>query len=113
MVNLPAASGDMGVTPGHLPVIAQLKPGVVEVRRDADREGEKYFISGGWAFVHADSSMDVVAVEGAPVSEIDGDRVRTLLAEQTQRAGDAKDDAERATALVGQEVYTEMAAAAP
>ena len=111
MVNLPAASGDMGVTPGHLPIIAQLRPGVVEVRKDADKEGEKFFVSGGWAFVHRNSTMDVVAVEGVKVSDIDHDRVRTLLAEATQKAADAKDEMERAAALVGQEVYSEMSAA--
>ena len=33
-------------------------------------QGEKVFVSGGWAFVHPDSSMDVVAAEGVPVADI-------------------------------------------
>lgn len=41
----------------------------------------------------------------------DPERVRTLLAEQTAKANDAKDEYDKAVALVGQEVYSEMAAA--
>jgi len=74
-------------------------------------QGEKFFVSGGWAFVHPDSSMDVVAAEGVPVADIDQDKVRTLLAEQNARANDAREEYDRAVAMIGQEVYNEMSAA--
>jgi len=120
MISLPAASGDMGVTPGHAPTVAQLRPGVVEVRPGegtaaADDAGKarRWFVSGGWAFVHADSRVDVVAAEGCDVADIDAAEAGRLLNEATAAAsGGGKTDLETAEALVAQEVYTEMVAAA-
>ena len=39
-VTVPAESGDMGVLPGHVPTVAQLRPGVVSVNMD-DKETKK------------------------------------------------------------------------
>ena len=35
---LPATTGDFGVMPGHVPTIAQLRPGVVTVHRELDKQ---------------------------------------------------------------------------
>lgn len=40
---------------------------------------EKYFVSGGFAFVHPDSSADVCAVEAVKVADLDVDAVRAGL----------------------------------
>jgi hypothetical protein len=43
-VNVPSTSGDFGILPNHVPVIATLKPGVVAVFENAsDNAGKKYF----------------------------------------------------------------------
>ena len=39
-IQLPAVTGDMGVLPGHVPTVAQLRPGVVSVNMD-DKETKK------------------------------------------------------------------------
>ena len=39
-VQIPAVTGDMGVLPGHVPTVAQLRPGVVSVNMD-DKETKK------------------------------------------------------------------------
>jgi hypothetical protein len=39
-VQIPAVTGDMGVLPGHVPTVAQLRPGVVAVNMD-DKETKK------------------------------------------------------------------------
>ena len=39
-IQLPAVTGDMGVLPGHVPTVAQLRPGVVAVNMD-DKETKK------------------------------------------------------------------------
>ncbi len=41
MVLLPALTGDFGVMPGHVPTVAQLRPGVVTVHNTLDREVDK------------------------------------------------------------------------
>ena len=44
-----------------------------------DKEIDRYFVSSGFAFVHADSSTDVCAVEAVKVEELDPDAVRAGL----------------------------------
>lgn len=41
-VNIPAATGDMGILSKHEPVIEELRPGVVEVKM-LDGESKKWF----------------------------------------------------------------------
>jgi F-type H+-transporting ATPase subunit delta len=100
--------------PGHVPTVAQLRPGVVAVHSELDKEVEKYFVSSGFAFVHADSSAEVCAVEAVRVSDLDPDAVRAGLADHTAKlaALQAKgDDYEIAAAQVGVEVFSAMSAA--
>ena len=61
-VIIPGADGMFGVLPGHVPTISELKPGVLEVTT-APGEITKYFISSGFAFAHADSTLDVCGIE--------------------------------------------------
>lgn len=111
LVLMPAVTGDFGVMPGHVPTVAQLRPGVVTVHKELDKEVTKYFVSGGFAFVHADSSADVCAVEAVPLADLDGDAVRAGLAEYTAKlaavAGKG-DDYEAAAAQIGVDVYSAM-----
>jgi F0F1-type ATP synthase epsilon subunit len=58
-VILPGAEGDYGVTAGHVPYVAQLKPGVLQILHDETTtasETEKYFVAGGYAMTHPDST---------------------------------------------------------
>ncbi|KAA8520408.1 hypothetical protein F0562_014664 [Nyssa sinensis] len=50
MVIIPATTGHMGVLPGHVATIAELKPGVLSVHEG--NEVTKYFVSSGFAFIH-------------------------------------------------------------
>ena len=79
LVLLPAVTGDFGVMPGHVPTVAQLRPGVVTVHKELDKQIEKFFVSSGFAFVHADSATDVVAVEAVNLEDLDTEAVRAGL----------------------------------
>lgn len=79
LVLLPALTGDFGVMPGHVPTIAQLRPGVVTVHKTLDKEIDRYFVSSGFAFVHADSSADVCAIEAVKLEDLDPEAVRSGL----------------------------------
>ena len=46
MVFAPAVLGEVGIAPGHTPLLTQLGPGEVRVKFDDGRE-EAFFISGG------------------------------------------------------------------
>lgn len=111
MVLMPATTGDFGVMPGHVPAVAQLRPGVITVHKELDKEVEKYFVSSGFAFVHPDSSTDICAVEAVPVDELDPAAVAAGLADYTSKlaAAQAKgDDYETAAAQIGVDVFSAM-----
>ena len=79
MVLLPAVTGDFGVMPGHVKTVAQLRPGVVTVHNQLDKDISRYFVSSGFAFVHGNSSTDICAVEACKVEDLDPEAVRAGL----------------------------------
>ena len=109
MVIIPATSGQMGVLPGHVATIAELKPGVMSVHEGS--EVTKYFVSGGFAFVHANSVTDIVVVEAVPVSNIDPALVQKGLTDFTQKLSSASTDLEKAEAQIGVDVHSALNAA--
>ena len=53
-VIIPGTEGEYGITAGHVPYVAQMKPGVLQVLFEG-AEPEKYFVAGGYAVTHANS----------------------------------------------------------
>ncbi|XP_060213032.1 ATP synthase subunit delta', mitochondrial-like [Lycium barbarum] len=109
MVIIPATTGQMGVLPGHVATIAELKPGVLSVHEGNDVT--KYFVSGGFAFVHANSFADIIAIEAVPVDRIDPNLVQKGLTEFTQKLSTASTDVEKAEAQIGVDVHSALNAA--
>ena len=56
-VIIPGVEGEYGVTPNHVPYVAQLKPGVLQILHEEGNlaDSEKYFVAGGYALTHANS----------------------------------------------------------
>ncbi|KAJ8540186.1 hypothetical protein K7X08_026575 [Anisodus acutangulus] len=109
MVIIPATTGQMGVLPGHVATIAELKPGVLSVHEGNDVN--KYFVSGGFAFVHANSFADIIAIEAVPLDRIDPNLVQKGLTEFTQKLSTASTDVEKAEAQIGVDVHSALNAA--
>ncbi|XP_073127149.1 ATP synthase subunit delta', mitochondrial-like [Henckelia pumila] len=109
MVIVPATTGQMGVLPGHVATIAELKPGILSVHEGNDVT--KYFLSSGFAFVHANSVADIIAVEATPVDRIDANLVQKGLAEFQQKLSSATTDVEKAEAQIGIDVHSALNAA--
>ncbi|XP_008794858.2 ATP synthase subunit delta', mitochondrial-like [Phoenix dactylifera] len=109
MVIVPATTGQMGVLPGHVATIAELKPGVLSVHDG--NEVTKYVVSSGFAFIHANSIADIVAVEAVPVDRIDPSLVQKGLADFTQKLSSATTDLEKAEAQIGVDVHSALNAA--
>ncbi|KAG6515494.1 ATP synthase subunit delta', mitochondrial-like [Zingiber officinale] len=109
MVIVPATTGQMGVLPGHVATIAELKPGVLSVHEGNDVT--KYFVSSGFAFIHANSVTDIIAVEAAPIDHIDPTLVQKGLADFTQKLNSATTDLEKAEAQIGVDVHSALNAA--
>jgi len=57
-VIVPGAAGEYGVTADHVPVVAQLKAGVLQILHESAGEPEKYFVPGGFSITH-DNSVTV------------------------------------------------------
>lgn len=106
MVIIPATTGQMGVLPGHVPTIAELKPGVLSVHEGNDTK--KYFVSSGFAFIHANSFADIVAVEAVPLDQIDPSLAQKGLADFTQKLSSATSDLEKAEAQVGVDIHSAL-----
>lgn len=82
LVSLPGTSGELGIMPGHLPLITLIRPGFVRVHKPGESEVEQIFVAGG-------------------VLEVQPDRV-TVLADTAVRSKDLDEarakEASRATA---------------
>ena len=75
-VNIPAATGDMGILANHVPSVEALKAGVVEVIEDAGSQSKKWFISAGFATVHGNNSLTINVVEGYPLDKFSAEGIR-------------------------------------
>ena len=80
-VQLPVVTGEIGVLPGHVPILAALKPGVL-----------KYRLKGG---------QNVIAAIGAGFVEADATRVRVITEyfakPEDIESAEAQNDLEKAT----------------
>jgi F-type H+-transporting ATPase subunit delta len=103
-VTLPGVEGYFGVKRNHVPTIAQLKAGVVELHDGTD--ARKLFVSGGFAFVHPNSVTDVCVLEAAPLEQFDPAAVKLAL----QAAGNAPagDDFDNAVNRAASELYSAL-----
>ncbi|KAG9132524.1 hypothetical protein Leryth_008449 [Lithospermum erythrorhizon] len=106
MVIVPATTGQMGILPGHVATIAELKPGLVTVHEGNDIK--KYFVSSGCAFVHPNSIADIIAIEAVPIEQVDQAVVQKSLAEVTQKLSSASTDLEKAEAQIGVDVLSAL-----
>ena len=109
MVIIPATTGQMGVLPGHVPTIAELKPGILSVHEGNDVT--KYFLSSGFAFIHANSVADVIAVEAVPVDHIDPSLVQKGLTDFTQKLSSATTELDKTEAQIGVDIHSALNAA--
>lgn len=81
MVVVPGAEGDFGVLPGHSPVIASVRPGVIDIYEggiDAKFIRERIFVAGGFAEVSG-SRCTVLAEEASPLKDIDASTLDARL----------------------------------
>lgn len=96
MVVIPAAEGDLGVLPGHAPVIANVRAGTICVF-SGDEVAQRLFVAGGFLEVTAERCT-VLAEEALPVDDIDRAETQTHIKTLTEDVTHAKDEAERASA---------------
>jgi F-type H+-transporting ATPase subunit epsilon len=68
MAVIPAAEGEMGVLPGHAPMIVTLRGGIITVTENGQAT-DRLFIAGGFAEITPERCT-VLADEATPVAEL-------------------------------------------
>jgi F-type H+-transporting ATPase subunit epsilon len=79
MAVIPAAEGEMGVLPGHAPMIVALRGGVITVTEGGEVT-ERLFVAGGFAEV-TPSRVTILAEEATPVAQLSRAEAERRLAE--------------------------------
>ena len=109
MVVVPGAEGDLGVLPNHSPLIATVRPGVIDIHEGGNVK-ESIFVAGGFCEVSPERCT-VLAEEATPVNDIDKAAASKRL-EDAKQAEQNADDANKAKAEAERRVAEAMVAAA-
>lgn len=89
MAVIPAAEGEMGVLPGHAPMIVALRGGVITVRENG-QETEKLFVAGGFAEI-TPARVTILADEATPVAQLSRADAEARVAECEKALAEAQD----------------------
>jgi len=92
-VQLPGTEGEMGIFPGHAPLLSTLRPGVVTISRETGAS-EKIFVRGGFAEVNP-SGLTLLAEVAIPLAELDAIAIAAQVKDAEEDVADAKDDETR------------------
>jgi F-type H+-transporting ATPase subunit epsilon len=79
MAVLPAAEGEMGVMPGHSPMIVALRGGIISVTENG-QVTDRLFVGGGFAEVTPERCT-VLADEATPVAQLSRAAAETRIRE--------------------------------
>ncbi|MBL3702562.1 F0F1 ATP synthase subunit epsilon [Sulfitobacter sp. BDSS02] len=86
-VLIPGADGDMTAMPGHSPVIATLRPGVLRV--DGPEGTSEYIVTGGFAEINAEG-LSVLAEQAIPMTEVTREHIDELIEDARAKHEEAK-----------------------
>ena len=91
-VDLPGIEGDMGILPGHAPLVTTLRPGVITIFREGRRD--PVVVIGGFAEV-GPAGLTVLADRAESREGFDMQRLADEIKDAEEDVADSKDDAER------------------
>ena len=104
-VSLPGEAGDLGVLPGHAPLITRVKPGAVAIRVPNQEKPELFFVNGGILEVqpHLITVLADTAIRGADIDEAKANeakkRAEEAMANRASTMEYARAQAELAVAI--------------
>ncbi len=91
-VDLPGIEGDLGVLPGHAPMVTTLRPGVVTIFREGRREA--VVVVGGFAEM-GPAGLTVLADRAVAREDFDLDSLASDIKDAEEDVADCTDDAQR------------------
>lgn len=103
-MDITATAGDMGILAKHVPTIQQLKPGIATII-GGESKTQKLFLSGGFAVMNPDNTLNINALEVAKPSDLDKNKIKSFLADATKRRDGNGSAVEKALAAAEIEVY--------
>jgi len=109
MVVVPGAEGDLGVLPGHSPLIATVRPGVIDIHEGGNVK-EQIFVAGGFCEVSPERCT-VLAEEAVLVSELDRSAAESRLEAAKQAEADADEHGKHKAELERRAAEAMLAAA--
>ena len=93
MVVVPGAEGDIGVLPGHAPLISNVRPGIIAIF-EGSKVAQRIFVAGGFAEVTPERCT-VLAEDATMLEDIDRAAVEVEMRTAREDLAEAKDDATR------------------
>lgn len=106
MVVVPCTEGDIGVLPGHTPLIATVRAGVVDIH-EGGQVSERIFVAGGFVEV-TQARCTLLAEEAIAIADINRADVEERLRLANKALEDAADAAQKAEAETGIETLEAM-----
>jgi F-type H+-transporting ATPase subunit epsilon len=95
MVVIPGTEGDFGVLAGHMPLVATVRTGVVEIyRTDKTKCDERIFIAGGFADVSG-TGCSLLAEQAINVNDIDKANIQKQISDIQSHLSTTQDSAEQ------------------
>lgn len=91
-VDLPGAEGDMGILPGHAPLVTTLRPGIVTIFRGSTRS--PIVVIGGFAEV-GPGGLTVLADRAVPREDFDVTMLSAEIKDAEEDVADATDEQKR------------------
>jgi F-type H+-transporting ATPase subunit epsilon len=87
-VALPGEAGELGILPGHTPLITRIRPGAVRIETENGQE-EFVFVAGGILEVQpgAVTVLADTAIRGKDLDEAKAEQARKLAEEAIQNSG--------------------------
>ncbi len=84
-VTLPGIAGELGILPGHIPLLTTLRPGVVSIQT-ADQQEETIYVAGGILEVqpHSITVLTDTAIRGQDIDEAKAQEARRRAEETLQ-----------------------------
>jgi len=89
MALIPAAEGEMGILPGHAPMIVALRGGVITVR-EGGQDTEKLFVAAGFAEI-TPGRVTILAEEATPVAQLSRADAEARIADCEKALAEAQD----------------------
>lgn len=94
MVVATTTEGEVGILPLHAPIVAELAPGELRLRKGAGPETTIFFATFGGYLQFADDRMIILADNAINVADVDVPQVESSLERLTARLAQAKDSDE-------------------